>query len=149
MNQKGAIMSEQVNMDDLMLETSVAAEMIGVPPRTLIRMADNNKVPCTRTPGGPGGMGHRRFRVKDIVKLRDSGAPEIERANTTISDDLLASTVTTAEARRILGVSYNTIRKFEEDGKIQAIRPPIRNKVRYDRASVEALAKARSKKGSK
>jgi excisionase family DNA binding protein len=43
------------------LELSAAADILGVHSSTLRRWADDNKVPCFRTPGG-----HRRFRAADL-----------------------------------------------------------------------------------
>jgi excisionase family DNA binding protein len=43
------------------LELSAAAEHLGVHSSTLRRWADDNTVPCFRTPGG-----HRRFRMVDL-----------------------------------------------------------------------------------
>ena len=134
-------MAEKINMDDLMVETSVAAEMIGVPARTLVRMVERGRIKCTRTKsqGDKGGAGHRRFRVKDIRELRAKGAPEIERANPGLTEDELEDTLTTAEASKMLGVKYHTLRRWEQDGLIKSLPKTVHNRVRWDRASVEAM----------
>ena len=143
-------MSDNTSMDDLMLETSVAAEMIGVPARTLIRMADNGKVPCTRTPGGPGGAGHRRFRTKDILALRESGAEEIDRANLAFTEEQIADSYSTPKTQEILGLSYNTVRKYELEGILESHRLPVpASPVRYTKESVRALARTLARKRKK
>lgn len=130
-----------IDMDDLVVETSVAAEMIGVPARTLVRMVERGRIKCTRTKsqGDKGGAGHRRFRVRDIKELRAKGAPEIERANSGLTDDQLDNTMTTAEATKALGVKYHTLRRWEADGLIKSLPKTVHNRVRWDRESVEAL----------
>ena len=131
-----------IDMDDLVVETSVAAEMIGVPARTLVRMVERGRIKCTRTKsqGDKGGAGHRRFRVRDIKELRAKGAPEIERANSGLTEDELDDTMTTAEATKALGVKYHTLRRWEQDGIIKAHPKTVHNRVRWDRQSVEELA---------
>jgi predicted site-specific integrase-resolvase len=135
-------MSENIDMDDLVVETSVAAEMIGVPARTLVRMVDRGRIKCVRTKsqGDKGGAGHRRFRVRDIKELRAKGAPEIDRANSGLTDEELAQTMTTAEVTKVLGVKYHTLRRWEADGIIESYPKTVHNRVRWIRSSVEALA---------
>ena len=138
---------EQIDMDDLVVETSVAAEMIGVPPRTLVRMVERGRIKCVRTKsqGDKGGAGHRRFRVRDIRELREKGAPEIERANSGLTDEELAGTMTTAEASKLLGVNYHTLRRWEADGQVEAWPRTVHNRVRWIRSSVEELAARRAR----
>jgi excisionase family DNA binding protein len=52
------------------LGTQDAADILGVHRLTLIRWADDGKVPCWVTPGG-----QRRFRAEDIEALRQPVPP--------------------------------------------------------------------------
>lgn len=50
------------------LTLSDASELLGVHPSTLRRWADDEAVPCVRTPGG-----HRRFRQRDLNTWAEGG----------------------------------------------------------------------------
>jgi excisionase family DNA binding protein len=53
------------------LPTSAAAALLGVHPDTLVRWADDGKIPFWLTPGG-----QRRFRREDIEALRAPAGPQ-------------------------------------------------------------------------
>jgi excisionase family DNA binding protein len=128
-----------VDLEDLQVETSVAAKMLGVPTRTLVRMADRGRIPCERTPGEGKGAGHRRFRLSDVQELREKGAPEIDRANPSLTQEELDNTYSTAEVQEILNVGAHTLRRWEREGTITAHRPTVANKIRYDKATIEEI----------
>lgn len=132
-----------VSADEVWLETRQAAEILGVPERTLLRMADKGVIKCERTEGGKNGAGHRRFQMSEVRALKKKGSPEIERANSRLTAEQLATTVSTTEAQEILGVTYQTLWRWEQEGKIVAHRPTVANKLRFDRKTIEAIAEQR------
>lgn len=128
---------------EVLLETAQAASILGLPTRTLVRMADKGAIPCERTGTAKKGYSRRRFRLADVEALKAKGSPEIARANPKISQRELENTVTSTEACEILGVSYHTLRRWEREGIIIARRPLVKNKVRYDRQTIEEIARRR------
>lgn len=50
--------------DDDAIPAGVVAQMFSVDPKTVVRWANEGKLPCFRTIGG-----HRRFRKADVDKL--------------------------------------------------------------------------------
>lgn len=133
-----------LNVNEVHLETQQAADLLGVPARTLLRMADRGRISFERTEGGDNGLGHRRFKLADVQALKRKGAPEIDRANSRLTPEQLAASVNTTEAQEILGVTYQTLWRWEQEGRITAIRPTVKNRIRYDRKTIEAIAEARA-----
>lgn len=137
-----------LNPGEVLLETAQAAEILGVPPRTLLRMVERGVIDCERTEGSENAAGHRRFKMSDVQALKRKGSPEIDRANTRLTQEQLDATVSSAEAQEILGVTFPTLWRWEHEGKIVAHRPTVANKLRFDRKTIEAIA-AQRKAGDK
>jgi MerR family transcriptional regulator, light-induced transcriptional regulator len=84
--------------DELLLTTRDAAALLGVGTTAVKRWADDGLVPCVRTAGG-----HRRFRARDLERLRQGGAaPPDGRPSDGLLDALLADSTSELIQARLL-----------------------------------------------
>lgn len=56
-------------MNESILTTQQVAALFAVTPSTVVKWADQGRVPCFRTPGG-----HRRFYRAEMEAIRDGRA---------------------------------------------------------------------------
>lgn len=132
--------------DDL-LPTSPAAEVVGVTAQTLRRMEERGKITAKRGPNG-----ERMFSTHDCLKLAASGEDEIFRSS--VTDPLSLSEViarfqekqteqrdymTADEAVIAIGVSRATLRRWELANKITGKHSRYTKHVLFRREDVKRL----------
>src|SRR3989344_8813941 len=107
-----AAYSKKVTNSSETLTVAEAAEFLGVSNETLRRWDNRGKLVAQRTLGG-----QRRYSLVNLEAFK-----ELQSAPRKISPTIPA--VPVAEAAHILGVSKQTVRRWEKSGELEAHRTP-------------------------
>lgn len=122
------------------IDTQYAAQLLGVSTQQVRRIEKRGLLTSKRTPGN-----HRRYSLTAVQALAIQMAEDAKKApeqpkltdlESQSKDGLIAST----DAEQLLGVTRNTLRKWEREGKLVAQPGRHDHKVYYDRETIEALA---------
>jgi DNA-binding transcriptional MerR regulator len=138
-------------IEDDLLPTSPAAEVVGVTAQTLRRMEERGKITAKRGPNG-----ERFFSTHDCLRLAASGEDEIFRSSVTNplslaevierfkeKQDEKENYITADEAVIKIGVSRATLRRWELKGKVKSKHSKYTKHVLFKKTDVNRLVAER------
>lgn len=134
-------LAEDTTVEDA-IDTQYAAQILGVSTQQVRRIEARGDLVSKRTPGN-----HRRYSLAAVQALREmldvieeseeqTPVPTFDDMEANSKDGLIAS----GEAEQLLGLTRNTLRQWEREGKLVAIRGRRDRRVYYDRETIEAIA---------
>lgn len=134
------------HIPDAKIPLFTAAEIVGVPTRTLERMEERGKITSRRLITVSGRPGERRYSLHDALRLLWSDPEERHEKvlrSTDINPDELGKVITAAEAAQLLGIARGTLHKWEAAGRLSPKGFKLDRQTVYDRAEVEAILEKR------